>query len=152
MISDVDNIAERLVPHRVKLVRVGHPARLLYKVGKVKAHASVAGHELEDVQKSSSAEPTLLFIDIVGMVNELPELQKTEHHRRFVGSFYGVYEEDPYKARPGTITEALIRGLPIILIDYIPGHEEGNVPYLVGNGAGVFTRSPKEDGTYLRAI
>ncbi|PWA78070.1 1,2-diacylglycerol 3-beta-galactosyltransferase [Artemisia annua] len=124
------------------LVRVGHPARLLYKVGKVKAHASVTGHELEDVQKSSSAEPTLLFIDI----------QKTEHHRRFVGSFYGVYEEDPYKARPGTITEALIRGLPIILIDYIPGHEEGNVPYLVGNGAGVFTRSPKEDGTYLRAI
>ncbi|XP_028753981.1 monogalactosyldiacylglycerol synthase 2, chloroplastic [Neltuma alba] len=48
------------------------------------------------------------------------------------------------KAGPGTIAEALIRGLPIILNDYIPGQERGNVPYVVDNGAGVFTRSPKE--------
>lgn len=48
------------------------------------------------------------------------------------------------KAGPGTISEALIRGLPIILNDYIPGQEKGNVPYVVDNGAGVFTRSPKE--------
>ncbi|OMO73185.1 ARP2/3 complex, 21kDa subunit (p21-Arc) [Corchorus capsularis] len=48
------------------------------------------------------------------------------------------------KAGPGTIAEALIRGLPIVLNDYIPGQEKGNVPYVVDNGAGVFTRSPKE--------
>ncbi|KAJ6699852.1 MONOGALACTOSYLDIACYLGLYCEROL SYNTHASE [Salix purpurea] len=48
------------------------------------------------------------------------------------------------KAGPGTIAEALIRGLPIILNDYIPGQEKGNVPYVVDNGAGVFTRSPNE--------
>ncbi|PQP97412.1 monogalactosyldiacylglycerol synthase 2 chloroplastic [Prunus yedoensis var. nudiflora] len=48
------------------------------------------------------------------------------------------------KAGPGTIAEALIRGLPIILNDYIPGQEKGNVPYVVDNGAGVFTRSSKE--------
>ncbi|CAM8945915.1 unnamed protein product [Rhodiola kirilowii] len=48
------------------------------------------------------------------------------------------------KAGPGTIAEALIRGLPIILNDYIPGQEKGNVPYVVDNGAGVFTRNPKE--------
>ncbi|KAJ8767895.1 hypothetical protein K2173_020835 [Erythroxylum novogranatense] len=48
------------------------------------------------------------------------------------------------KAGPGTIAEALIRGLPIILNDYIPGQEKGNVPYVVENGAGVFKRSPKE--------
>lgn len=48
------------------------------------------------------------------------------------------------KAGPGTIAEALIRGLPIILNDYIPGQEKGNVPYVVGNGAGVFTRSSRE--------
>ncbi|CAE5980149.1 unnamed protein product [Arabidopsis arenosa] len=48
------------------------------------------------------------------------------------------------KAGPGTIAEALICGLPIILNDYIPGQEKGNVPYVVDNGAGVFTRSPKE--------
>ncbi|KAL0358368.1 UNVERIFIED_CONTAM: Monogalactosyldiacylglycerol synthase 2, chloroplastic [Sesamum angustifolium] len=48
------------------------------------------------------------------------------------------------KAGPGTIAEALIRGLPIILNDYIPGQEKGNVPYVVDNGAGLFTRSPNE--------
>ncbi|KAE8713943.1 putative monogalactosyldiacylglycerol synthase 2 [Hibiscus syriacus] len=48
------------------------------------------------------------------------------------------------RAGPGTIAEALIRGLPIVLNDYIPGQEKGNVPYVVDNGAGVFTRSPKE--------
>uniref|UniRef100_A0A2P2JK12 Monogalactosyldiacylglycerol synthase 2ic-like n=1 Tax=Rhizophora mucronata TaxID=61149 RepID=A0A2P2JK12_RHIMU len=48
------------------------------------------------------------------------------------------------KAGPGTIAEALIKGLPIILNDYIPGQEKGNVPYVVDNGAGVFTRSSKE--------
>ncbi|KAK7274425.1 hypothetical protein RIF29_15512 [Crotalaria pallida] len=53
------------------------------------------------------------------------------------------------KAGPGTIAEALIRGLPIILNDYIPGQEKGNVPYVVNNGAGVFTRSPKETATIV---
>lgn len=48
------------------------------------------------------------------------------------------------KAGPGTIAEALMRGLPIILNDYIPGQEKGNVPYVVENGAGVFTRSSRE--------
>ncbi|PKA63062.1 putative monogalactosyldiacylglycerol synthase 3, chloroplastic [Apostasia shenzhenica] len=48
------------------------------------------------------------------------------------------------KAGPGTIAEALIRGLPIILNDYIPGQEVGNVPYVVDNGAGVFSKSSKK--------
>lgn len=46
------------------------------------------------------------------------------------------------KAGPGTIAEALIRGLPILLSGYIPGQEEGNVPYVVDNGVGVFTSEP----------
>ncbi|XP_078438529.1 putative monogalactosyldiacylglycerol synthase 3, chloroplastic isoform X2 [Wolffia australiana] len=48
------------------------------------------------------------------------------------------------KAGPGTIAEALIKGLPIILNDFIPGQEVGNVPYVVDNGAGVFSESPAE--------
>ncbi|GJM88533.1 hypothetical protein PR202_ga04607 [Eleusine coracana subsp. coracana] len=48
------------------------------------------------------------------------------------------------QAGPGTIAEALIRGLPIILNDFIPGQEVGNVPYVVDNGAGVFTKDPRE--------
>ncbi|GKB19927.1 hypothetical protein Tco_0853850, partial [Tanacetum coccineum] len=41
----------------------------------------------------------------------------------------------PGMAGPGTIAEALIRGLLVILNDYIPGHEKGKVPYVAGNGA-----------------
>lgn len=47
------------------------------------------------------------------------------------------------KAGPGTIAEAMIRGLPIILNDYIAGQEVGNVPYVVDNGCGRFSKSPK---------
>ncbi|XP_010246588.1 PREDICTED: monogalactosyldiacylglycerol synthase, chloroplastic-like [Nelumbo nucifera] len=47
------------------------------------------------------------------------------------------------KAGPGTIAEAMIRGLPIILNDYIAGQEAGNVPYVVENGCGKFSKSPK---------
>ncbi|KAL5729665.1 monogalactosyldiacylglycerol synthase [Ranunculus cassubicifolius] len=53
------------------------------------------------------------------------------------------------KAGPGTIAEALIRGLPIILNDFIPGQEKGNVPYVVENGAGVFSQSPKETASLV---
>ncbi|KAH7294627.1 hypothetical protein KP509_27G010400 [Ceratopteris richardii] len=48
------------------------------------------------------------------------------------------------KAGPGTIAEAMIRGLPLLLNDYIAGQEVGNVPYVVNNGAGKFSKDPKE--------
>ncbi|KAF5461331.1 hypothetical protein F2P56_017441 [Juglans regia] len=48
------------------------------------------------------------------------------------------------KAGPGTIAEAMIRGLPIILNGYIAGQEVGNVPYVVENGCGKFSKLPKE--------
>jgi 1,2-diacylglycerol 3-beta-galactosyltransferase len=40
------------------------------------------------------------------------------------------------KAGPGTITEALVSGLPMILYSRIPGQEDGNVRYVVEEGAG----------------
>lgn len=48
------------------------------------------------------------------------------------------------KAGPGTIAEALVCGLPIILSGFIPGQEEGNVPFVINNGVGVFARQPEE--------
>lgn len=42
----VDNIVERLAPHKVPMVRLGHPARLL---------PSVVGHSLDVLTKSSDA-------------------------------------------------------------------------------------------------
>jgi 1,2-diacylglycerol 3-beta-galactosyltransferase len=48
------------------------------------------------------------------------------------------------KAGPGTIAEALISGLPILLSGFIPGQEEGNVPYVVDHGVGAYTPDPTE--------
>lgn len=40
------------------------------------------------------------------------------------------------KAGPGTIAEALIRGLPMVLSGYLPGQERPNVAYVVDAGVG----------------
>ncbi len=48
------------------------------------------------------------------------------------------------KAGPGTIAEAMARGLPILLSGYIPGQEEGNVPYVVDHEVGLYSEDPPE--------
>jgi len=47
------------------------------------------------------------------------------------------------KAGPGTVTEAAIRGLPVMLSSYLPGQERGNVDYVVKGGFGAFDRNPE---------
>jgi 1,2-diacylglycerol 3-beta-galactosyltransferase len=42
------------------------------------------------------------------------------------------------------VTEALACGLPIMLVDMIPGQEEGNRDFVVENGAGVMVEKPIE--------
>lgn len=54
------------------------------------------------------------------------------------------------KAGPGTISEAFIAGLPIILYARMPGQEEGNVDYVVEKGAGVWAPYPEQVVTTLR--
>lgn len=53
------------------------------------------------------------------------------------------------KAGPGTIAEALISGLPIILSGFIPGQEEGNIPYVLENEVGLYGKSPDEIATIV---
>lgn len=56
------------------------------------------------------------------------------------------------KAGPSTITEALNAGLPILLAGYLPGQEEGNVDYVVGNGAGLYCPKPEQVGQTARRL
>jgi 1,2-diacylglycerol 3-beta-galactosyltransferase len=73
-------------------------------------------------------------------------LDKTEWH--IPSYIYGFRKDMPNlmrsadilitKAGPGTISEALISGLPIILYHRIPGQEEGNVSYVLDEGAGIW--------------
>lgn len=46
------------------------------------------------------------------------------------------------KAGPGTIAEALVAGLPIILYAKLPGQEDGNVSYVENRGVGVWAPEP----------
>jgi 1,2-diacylglycerol 3-beta-galactosyltransferase len=48
------------------------------------------------------------------------------------------------KAGPGTISEALIAGLPMVLYSRLPGQEDGNVTFVVSEGAGVWAPQPEE--------
>ncbi|OGO40570.1 MAG: hypothetical protein A2Z04_03760 [Chloroflexi bacterium RBG_16_57_9] len=56
------------------------------------------------------------------------------------------------KAGPGTISEALIAGLPILLSGYVPGQEEGNVKLVVDGGAGRLTETPEALVSALRDL
>lgn len=48
------------------------------------------------------------------------------------------------KAGPGSIAEALNAELPIILYSKLPGQEDGNVTFVVDEGAGVWAPKPQE--------
>jgi 1,2-diacylglycerol 3-beta-galactosyltransferase len=54
------------------------------------------------------------------------------------------------KAGPGTISEAFIAGLPIVLYSKMPGQEDGNVDYVVNQGAGVWAPDPEDVVAILR--
>jgi len=46
------------------------------------------------------------------------------------------------KAGPGTIAEAAAVGLPVMLTNFLPGQEAGNVDYVIENGFGDFNSDP----------
>jgi 1,2-diacylglycerol 3-beta-galactosyltransferase len=48
------------------------------------------------------------------------------------------------KAGPGTISEAFIAGLPMILYARLPGQEEGNIRYVAAEGAGIWAPRPEQ--------
>lgn len=74
---------------------------------------------------------------IYGFVREMPEMMRAA-------------DVIVTKAGPGTISEAFIAGLPIILYSRLPGQEEGNVSYVVDEGAGVWAPEPGQVVNALR--
>jgi 1,2-diacylglycerol 3-beta-galactosyltransferase len=47
------------------------------------------------------------------------------------------------KAGPGTITEAINAGLPMVIYSRLPGQEDGNVSYVVSQGVGTWAPGPE---------
>ena len=70
--------------------------------------------------------PTLIY----GFVREMPD-------------FMRAADILVTKAGPGTISEAFIAGLPMVLYSRLPGQEDGNVTYVTSHGAGVWAPQPE---------
>jgi 1,2-diacylglycerol 3-beta-galactosyltransferase len=65
-------------------------------------------------------------VHVYGFVDNMPELMQAA-------------DAVVTKAGPGTITEALISGLPLFLTGFVPGQEEGNVKFVIEKGVGYYT-------------
>lgn len=81
------------------------------------------------LQDRLSARPWAIPVRINGFVDNMPD-------------WMTACDCVVTKAGPGTIAEALICGLPLVLSGFIPGQEEGNVPYVVDHGVGLYEPSP----------
>jgi 1,2-diacylglycerol 3-beta-galactosyltransferase len=74
---------------------------------------------------------------IYGFVTNMPELM-------------GASDVLVTKAGPGTISEAFIAGLPVIISGFVPGQEEGNVDYVLEHKAGTYASDPAEIARLIR--
>jgi 1,2-diacylglycerol 3-beta-galactosyltransferase len=65
-------------------------------------------------------------VHVYGFVDNMPELMQAS-------------DAVVTKAGPGTISEALISGLPLFLTGFVPGQEEGNVKFVTDQRVGYYT-------------
>lgn len=54
------------------------------------------------------------------------------------------------KAGPGSITEGLLSGLPLLLMGKVPGQEDGNVAYVTSRRVGAWQPNPERAAEQLR--
>jgi 1,2-diacylglycerol 3-beta-galactosyltransferase len=66
------------------------------------------------------------------------------NHTRLMPRMMSAADVLVTKAGPGTLHEAFVAGLPLILNDAVPGQEDGNVRLVVERGAGIWAPSPSE--------
>ncbi len=128
----------------ILLVAGGNGLRTLGELGQALLESDlpiqlivVCGRNLESKQMLESAHSDKPRA-ILEFVRNLPELM-------------GVSDVIITKAGPGTIAEASIAGLPIILFDAIPGHEESNIDYVLEQGLGAWCPKPAQVIEQLRA-
>lgn len=96
----------------------------------------VAGRNVALKQKLDTTAweiPTRIY----GFVTNMPELM-------------GASDVLITKAGPGTLSEAFIAGLPVIIYGFIHGQEAGNLGYVLENGAGAYAPSPEEIVALIR--
>lgn len=102
----VDNIVERLAPHKVPIVRLGHPARLL---------PSVLNHSLEVLTKTSEAAAIVQDVR-KEMDDKQASIRKTRNgrERRAIYGDLKVLRRE-YREREGKCVDNLVRGSKVVL-------------------------------------
>ena len=111
-------------------------ARALARGGGTFALAIVAGRN-EALRRRLEAAPWEVPTQIYGFERRMPEMIRAA---TLLVS----------KAGPGTITEAMNAGLPMVLYSYVPGQEEGNAAYVVETGAGVWAPGAEATAAAVR--
>lgn len=87
----------------------------------------------KSLSKRKWAHPTFVY----GFVRNMPDLMSAA-------------DVLVTKAGPGTVTEAVNAGLPLILYSHLPGQEDGNITFVTESGAGVWAPTPREIVAALR--
>ena len=102
----VDNIVERLAPHKVPMVRIGHPARLL---------PSVLNHSLDILTKTSEAAAIIKDVR-EEMDSKQVGIKKTRNGRER-RAIYGEMKElrKEYRVRENQCVANLVRGSNVVL-------------------------------------
>ena len=102
----VDNIVERLSPHKVPMVRLGHPARLL---------PGVLNHSLEVLTKTSEAAAIVSDIR-AEMDSKQASIRKTRNGRER-REIYGELKElrKEYRQREGRVVGDLLKASKVVL-------------------------------------
>ncbi|KAL0254658.1 hypothetical protein SLS55_010138 [Diplodia seriata] len=102
----VDNIVERLAPHKVPIIRLGHPARLL---------PSVVNHSLDVLTRTSDA--AAIVQDIRKEMDAKQASIKKTRNGRERKAIYGEMRElrKDYRERERGCVDQLVRGSKVVL-------------------------------------
>jgi len=122
-----------------------------------------AGGLYDAVRAISRARLPVQLLIVTGRNRRLyARLQRTRSSLHVPARVFGFVQNMPElmraadvivtKAGPGTIMEALICGLPIVLSGYVPGQEEGNVDFVLNSGVGTLAHDAIELVDTLRLL
>jgi 1,2-diacylglycerol 3-beta-galactosyltransferase len=107
---------------------------------------------LEAIAKAIDAAHLPLALVVIAGRNKKLKEKLEKHDWQIPVLVYGFVQEMPdfmraanvlvTKAGPGTISEAFIAGLPMVLYARLAGQEDGNVDYVIDHEAGVWAPRP----------
>jgi 1,2-diacylglycerol 3-beta-galactosyltransferase len=113
-------------------------AKRLKKHGTAGQMAIIAGRNKE-LQLLLRAERWPIPVEVLGFVDNMPD-------------WLAAADLLISKAGPATLAEAACLGVPMLITDFVPGQEIGNLDWVVHNGAGVFEPTPRGIATLVNDL